>query len=104
MQNNKISQLNSHSFRSKIVTKQLEFTVLILCRTRRGSNQCLRGKLKQELEYCWENVIEDFSPEEDTRKHGQLLSHSYTEALAKLCHTKGPEVGPAGQDGLLAKL
>lgn len=43
MQSNKISQLNVCPFKSKIVIKQLEFTVLILCSTRTGSDQGGRG-------------------------------------------------------------
>lgn len=106
MQSHKINNLNSSPFRSKIITKQLEFTVLLLCIPSRGSDQCLRGKLKQEPEYCWENLTEDFIPEEDTRKHGQLsklLSHSYMEALVRLCGTKGPEVSSAGQEWSVSK-
>lgn len=62
MQSN--SQLSSSPFRSKIITKQLaEFIVLILCVISRGNDQSLRGKSKQELEYYWENLVEDFTPE-----------------------------------------
>lgn len=63
-----ISQLNSSPFRSKIIAKQLEFTVLVLCISNRGSDQCLGGKLKQEPEYCWENSIEDFAPEDNRKR------------------------------------
>lgn len=63
-----ISQLNSSPFRSKIIAKQLEFTVLVLCISNRGSDQCLGGKLKQEPEYCWENSIEDFTPEDNRKR------------------------------------
>lgn len=106
MQSNKISQLNSCPFKSKITVKQLEFTVLVLCSARTGSDQYLGAKLKQGLEYCWENVIEGFTLGEDSRKHGQLsklLCHSYMEALARLCGTERPEVGPAGQEWTVSK-
>lgn len=57
MQSNKISQLNSNTFRPKIITKQLtDFTVLVPSITFASNHHGLRGKSKQKLEYYWENV------------------------------------------------
>lgn len=77
MQSNKISQLNSNPFRSKIVTKQLvEFTVLVPCITSASNDQGLRGKSKQKLEYYWEN-FGGFLLQRKTTEHVTANQASY---------------------------